>query len=98
MVIRPIAALPTLLFGRFSPGEFSAVAWFGIRGIGSLYYLMFAIEGGLSGDTARRLSSLTLTVVMLSILVHGISATPLFDRYARSKKRAAKGRSKFVAR
>jgi len=86
LIIRPIAVLPTLWFGRFSRGEFGPVAWFGIRGIGSLYYLMYAVEHGLSGDSARRLASLTLTIVMLSIIAHGISATPLFDRYARAKK------------
>jgi NhaP-type Na+/H+ or K+/H+ antiporter len=87
LLIRPLAALPTLFVGRLSPGEFGAIAWFGIRGIGSLYYLLYAIQHGLDAESARRLSSLTLTIVMLSIIVHGVSATPFFNRYLRSKER-----------
>jgi NhaP-type Na+/H+ or K+/H+ antiporter len=91
LLIRPLAVLPLLSFGRYSVKEFNAIAWFGIRGIGSLYYLMFAIDYGLTGESAIRLSSLTLTVVVLSILAHGISATPLFDYYSRSKKASPGG-------
>ncbi|MEO7599380.1 MAG: cation:proton antiporter [Opitutus sp.] len=85
-VIRPVAALPLLAVGRFSRPEFGAIAWFGIRGIGSVYYLMFAITHGLPGNTAQHLSSITLTIVMLSVLVHGFSVTPLLDRYHRAKR------------
>lgn len=86
LVIRPIATLPLLAAGRFSPYEYSLVAWFGIRGIGSIYYLMYAIEHGLPPDLARTLVSLTLTVIALSILVHGVSVTPLLQRYGRARK------------
>ena len=63
------------------------VAWFGIRGVGSIYYLMYAIEHGLPDDVAVRLSGLTLTVVAVSVLVHGISVTPLMERYGRRNER-----------
>jgi NhaP-type Na+/H+ or K+/H+ antiporter len=88
LVIRPLAVVPAMIGGGFSPGEFGAVAWFGIRGIGSLYYLMYAIEHGLADNSARQLTSLTLTIVTLSIIAHGISATPLFARYSEAKKTA----------
>ncbi|HEV2609369.1 MAG TPA: cation:proton antiporter [Noviherbaspirillum sp.] len=58
--------------------------WFGVRGIGSVYYLMYAIQHGLPEDLARELTQITLTVVMLSIFVHGISVKPLMDRFWRS--------------
>jgi NhaP-type Na+/H+ or K+/H+ antiporter len=77
-VIRPLAALPARATMSFSPLEFASVAWFGIRGIGSLYYLMYAIDQGFGGETAARLVALTLAVMALSIVVHGISVTPLF--------------------
>ena len=57
--------------------------WFGIRGIGSLYYLMYAIEHGLPQDIALELLHITLVVVTLSIMIHGLSIRPLMDRYAR---------------
>lgn len=83
LVIRPVAALPLLFVSGFSRFEYGMVSWFGIRGIGSLYYLMFAIEKGLPPDIAAALASLTLTTIALSILVHGVSVTPALKRYAR---------------
>ena len=82
-VIRPLAALPVLGAARFTAFEFSLIAWFGIRGMGSIYYLMFSIERGIANDLAAQLVSLTFTTIALSILVHGISVTPLLNRYAR---------------
>jgi NhaP-type Na+/H+ or K+/H+ antiporter len=63
------------------------VAWFGIRGIGSLYYLMFALTHGLSGPAASHLVTLTLSVVAVSIVVHGISVTPLMVWYSQRTAR-----------
>jgi NhaP-type Na+/H+ or K+/H+ antiporter len=57
------------------------VGWFGVRGIGSLYYLMYAIQHGLAEDLALELLQLTLVVVALSILVHGITAKPMMRRF-----------------
>ena len=83
LVIRPLAALPVLATAKFTSLEFSLVSWFGIRGIGSIYYLMYALEKGVSGELADQLVSFTLTTIALSILVHGVSVTPLFNRYKR---------------
>jgi NhaP-type Na+/H+ or K+/H+ antiporter len=57
-------------------------SWFGIRGIGSIYYLMFAVTHGLPEPLARPLIGITLTTIAASIVVHGISVTPLMNRYA----------------
>lgn len=59
------------------------IGWFGIRGIGSLYYLMYAINHGLAPALAERLAGLTLATVVASIVVHGISVTPLMAVYER---------------
>ncbi|MRV70143.1 sodium:proton antiporter [Duganella sp. FT92W] len=56
-------------------------AWFGVRGIGSVYYLMFAINHGVPAVLASTLMDITLVTIMLSILVHGTSVKPLFDRF-----------------
>lgn len=61
--------------------------WFGVRGIGSLYYLMYAIQHGLPEDLAVELIHLTLVVVALSILVHGISVKPMMHRFWRRRHR-----------
>jgi NhaP-type Na+/H+ or K+/H+ antiporter len=54
------------------------LAWFGIRGIGSLFYLAYALQH-LSGTAAwmEPVIGATLVTIALSIGVHGISATPL---------------------
>jgi NhaP-type Na+/H+ or K+/H+ antiporter len=83
LVIRPLAVLTGLLGTQTSGVERALIAWFGIRGIGSIYYLMFALQHGLAAEQAVQLTSLTLWVVALSILVHGISVTPLMRRYRR---------------
>lgn len=62
------------------------IAWFGIRGIGSVYYLMYAISHGLVGANAELLVSLTLAVVVASVMAHGISVTPLMRRYERRRR------------
>jgi NhaP-type Na+/H+ or K+/H+ antiporter len=57
--------------------------WFGVRGIGSVYYLMYAIQHGLPENLAREMASLTLTAIMLSVYVHGISTKPILARFWR---------------
>jgi NhaP-type Na+/H+ or K+/H+ antiporter len=85
--IRPIAVWLGLLGSRTSPLQRSFISWFGIRGIGSLYYLMYAIQHGLSPEMAQRLTALTVTTVAVSIVVHGISVTPLMNLYGSRMER-----------
>jgi NhaP-type Na+/H+ or K+/H+ antiporter len=82
LVVRPLAAMLTLIGSPLSGTQRAFVAWFGVRGVGSLYYLAFALTHGLSGPTARTLADITLVVVAISIVVHGVSVTPLMRRYA----------------
>ncbi|HSF39878.1 MAG TPA: sodium:proton antiporter [Thermoanaerobaculia bacterium] len=76
LVVRPLAVLTGLAGARLPRFEKRMIAWFGIRGIGSLYYLMYAIEHGLDPALAETLVGLTLTTITASILIHGISVTP----------------------
>lgn len=87
LAIRPAAVGLGLLGSRSSAQQRWLIAWFGIRGIGSLYYLMFAINHGLPPVLAERLTALTLSVVVTSIVLHGISVTPLMALYERSRPR-----------
>jgi sodium/hydrogen antiporter len=73
------------------------ISWFGIRGIGSIYYLMYAINRGLPRSLAEEIIALTLTMVAASIVLHGISVTPLMDRYVRKRVQRA-GRRQLQAR
>jgi NhaP-type Na+/H+ or K+/H+ antiporter len=57
------------------------LAWFGVRGIGSVYYAVFFAEYELNDTVATEVLSAVFTVVAASIILHGISATPLMEIY-----------------
>ncbi len=63
------------------------ISWFGIRGVGSIFYLMYAINHGLPEPLAKELIAITLSTVAASVLIHGISVTPLMSLYTRRKAR-----------
>ncbi|MCA4130941.1 cation:proton antiporter, partial [Pseudomonas aeruginosa] len=86
-VCRP--AMVWLLVGRrlMHPAQRRLLGWFGIRGIGSLYYLSYALNQGLPTALAHTASDLVLSLVALSICVHGLSIQPLLMRHARSVSR-----------
>lgn len=82
-LVRPLMVL-VLIRGRQLPlGHRLFVGWFGIRGIGSLYYLSYALNHDLSPFAASEASDLVLSVVALSILLHGLSTQPLLNWYER---------------
>jgi NhaP-type Na+/H+ or K+/H+ antiporter len=84
-IARPISVYVGVLGSRSSMRMRHLMGWFGVRGIGSLYYLMYAIQHGLQEEVALELIHLTLVVVALSILVHGVSVKPTIARYWRSR-------------
>ena len=79
--VRPIAVWLGLLGSKTPRTQRLLIAWFGIRGLGSIYYLMYAINHGLPTATAASLIPLVFEVIAISIFIHGVSATPLMDRY-----------------
>ncbi len=81
LVVRPAAGLISL--ARSSPGwrERVAISFFGIRGMGSLYYLAYALGAGVSfGVPAEQLWTVVAASVAVSVAVHGISSTPVMRR------------------
>jgi len=78
-VVRPLAGWIGLTGAPHSKRERAVVAFFGIRGLGSFYYLAYGLN---HGDFHRwdRLWAITGFVVLCSILVHGVTATPLMTR------------------
>jgi len=87
LVIRPIAVWIGLMGTRVGRDQRMLMAWFGIRGIGSIYYLMYAISHGLDSSSASHLLSITIAVVVASVTLHGVSVTPLMLRYEKRHKR-----------
>lgn len=90
VIARPLSVLLGLLGTRTPWRIRGLVGWFGVRGIGSLYYLMYAIQHGLPEELGVELIHLTLIVVTLSIFAHGISVKPMISRYWAAKRTAPK--------
>ena len=79
LVIRPVATRLLLVGTPTTNPQRWLMGWFGIRGIGSLYDLSYALSHGVSGSAATELAGVTISVVAASILLHGISAQPLLS-------------------
>lgn len=82
-IARPVSVAVSLIGTRTPKRVLGMAGWFGVRGIGSLYYLMYAIQHGLPEELALELIHITLVVVALSIFVHGISVKPMMSRFWR---------------
>jgi NhaP-type Na+/H+ or K+/H+ antiporter len=86
-VVRPLSVQSSLIGTRTSRWQRGLMSWFGIRGIGSIYYLMYAINHGLPEPLARQLVGLTFATITASIFVHGISVTPMMKMYQDRQRR-----------
>ncbi|HEY0136084.1 MAG TPA: hypothetical protein VGB85_18485, partial [Nannocystis sp.] len=82
--IRPLAVWLGLLGAGLSGVQVAFMSWFGVRGVGSLNYLTVALVVGASGGEVQTLTDLTLIVIAASILLHGVSVTPLMRRYQKT--------------
>ncbi len=81
LVIRPLATLAAFAGSRVPARERIFIGWFGVRGIGSLYYLAVALGTGiLPAGEAGLLLWTVLACVVASIVVHGVTASPLSRR------------------
>lgn len=86
LVVRPLSVLAMPWGALLDRHQRLLLGWFGIRGIGSLYYLFYALNQQLEPAQATMSIQLTLSVVALSILVHGLSTQPLLLHYQRSRR------------
>jgi sodium/hydrogen antiporter len=98
LVIRPAAVWLGLLGTPTTRGQRGLIAWFGLRGIGTLYYLAYAVGEGVGRTRAGEVWGIALTVVACSIVAHGISVTPLLQHYERQLERKRGNTSSAEAR
>lgn len=84
LVVRPLAVTLGLAGAGIDATHRWLIAWFGIRGVGSLYYLCFVLQFWHDG-LAQRMVRDVLTVLAMSILLHGVSSTPLLHVYWKSR-------------
>jgi NhaP-type Na+/H+ or K+/H+ antiporter len=86
-VVRPLAGWIGLI-GTDPPfGEKAAISFFGIRGIGSIYYLAYALQHA-KFDTGHLLWSTAGFIILVSIVLHGITVTPAMRRLDYRRKLA----------
>lgn len=90
-LVRPLAVWFSLAGTATTARQRALIGWLGIRGIGSVYYLAYAIGHGLGGDEAQTLSALVVTVIAASVSLHGLTAQPLLERCQRRRDSAATG-------
>jgi NhaP-type Na+/H+ or K+/H+ antiporter len=84
LVIRPITGWIALIGYPADRGEKRTLAFFGIRGVGSMYYLAFGVNNMAVGD-AERLWGIVGLVVLMSILLHGLTVTPIMRSLDQSR-------------
>jgi len=89
LLVRPVAGWLGLARGKTGPRERIAISFFGIRGIGSLYYLAFALGHGNFNAQARELWAFVGLVVAMSIVLHGVTTAPVMNRLDRLRLRRA---------
>jgi NhaP-type Na+/H+ or K+/H+ antiporter len=82
-IIRPLAILIGLAGTPLGKAEKGLIGWFGIRGIGSVYYLAYAVQHGLPQSRADAVANTVLGAIAISVALHGITVTPLMNWYTR---------------
>jgi NhaP-type Na+/H+ or K+/H+ antiporter len=88
VLVRPIAGWLALLGTTMPQSERWALAFFGIRGIGSVYYLAYALNEAEFADPDQ-LWAIVAFVILVSVLVHGVSAAPLMKRVDAQRETSA---------
>ena len=81
LVVRPLVTAVAFAGSRTRPRDRAFIGWFGVRGIGSLYYVAVALGSGvLAADEATRIFWTVAACIVASVIVHGVTATPFSRR------------------
>jgi NhaP-type Na+/H+ or K+/H+ antiporter len=75
-VVRPLAAWASLVGCRLPRAEKVIVSIFGIRGLGSIYYLAYA-SGKAKFDNVETVWATVFLIILLSVVMHGATVTPV---------------------
>ena len=86
LVARPLAVGLVLAGAGVPARERRLLQWFGVRGIGSLYWLAFALNRGVPAADAAVMTAATLGLIGVSVVAHGVSATPVMAWHVRRRQ------------
>ena len=81
LIIRPASIALTLWRSDTTLTHRALIGWFGVRGVGSLYYLGYAGAHGVAAPEIQQLGTIVLVTIAMSVIVHGVSVTPLMRWY-----------------
>jgi sodium/hydrogen antiporter len=84
-LVRPATGLIGLYKCALPHPKRLAVAFFGIRGIGSIYYLAYAVYNA-HFSQAQEIWSLVILIVVISVTIHGLSAKPVMGMLNRLRE------------
>ncbi len=82
-VLRMLPVAIALLGSRFTVRTVLFVGWFGPRGLASVIFALIAVEELEPTDEIRIVIGAITVTVLLSVILHGVSAAPWADRYGR---------------
>ncbi|MDY0385731.1 MAG: cation:proton antiporter [Methanolobus sp.] len=80
LIIRPLTGIIGLWGTDLNRSKKYIIAFYGIRGIGSIYYLLYAFYHADFGQSKEILALVTV-VILISIFMHGLSARPVMKRW-----------------
>ncbi len=78
LVVRPVAAYASLFTAKFHLKEKLAISFFGIRGMGSVFYLAFAFRE-VKFTHEKELWAIVSFTILISVIIHGFTATPIMQ-------------------
>lgn len=84
--MRPVAGIIGFIGWKRPLREKLILAFFGIRGVGSFYYLAYGLNAA-PFEGGDRLWALVGLICLMSILLHGITVTPVMRWFDRSQGR-----------
>ncbi len=83
-VVRMVPVALSLRGSRFQPLTVYFIGWFGPRGLASIVFMIIAIDGLHAGGLDTQVVTATIGwTVLLSVVLHGITAAPLAAVYGR---------------
>ncbi len=81
LVVRPVAVFAAFIRSPLTLRERAFLAWFGVRGVGSLYYISAAVAAGILSEAESETVFWTvIAVVLVSIVAHGVTGAPVTRR------------------
>ena len=81
LVVRPASVALAFVGSPLTKRERAFLGWFGVRGVGSLYYAAFAVAAGVLSDAEARTVFWTVAAaVLVSIVTHGVTGAPFSRR------------------